>query len=93
MRRRSLSRAARSVTVASQVSEGIAMIMKQRDREISDPDAAQFSEQYLLARLTAAGVGCLDDWRQLSSRARRNIFGITPAMVSAIDRLAKSARS
>lgn len=68
------------------------MIMKARDQEVSDRQASPFSEQYLLDRLTAAGVGCLDDWRALSSRARRNIFGITPGMVQAIDRMAKAGR-
>jgi hypothetical protein len=52
--------------------------------------AADFSEQYLLDRLVAAGIGCLEDWRALSPRARRNIFGITAGMARAIDQLAKA---
>lgn len=59
-------------------------------REISEQQPTDFSEQYLLDRLTAAGVGCLEDWRALSSRARRNIFGITAGMARALDRLAKA---
>lgn len=54
--------------------------------------ASEFSEQYLLDRLSAAGVGCLDDWRALSPRARRNIFGITSGMARAIDQMAKGRR-
>ena len=52
----------------------------------------QFSEQYLLDRLMAAGVGRLDDWRALSPRQRRNIFGITADMARAIDRMAGARR-
>lgn len=52
----------------------------------------EFTEQYLLDRLIAAGVGSLDDWRALSPRARRNIFGITVGMVRAIDGMAKARR-
>ncbi len=29
---------------------------------IDDRQSLEFSEQYLLDRLMAAGVGCLDDW-------------------------------
>ncbi|MFZ0498201.1 MAG: hypothetical protein WAU49_21765 [Steroidobacteraceae bacterium] len=57
---------------------------------IDERQSAEFSEQYLLDRLIAAGVGCLDDWRALSPRARRNIFGITIGMARAIDRMAKA---
>lgn len=60
--------------------------------EIDDRQASEFSEQYLLDRLIAAGVGCLDDWSALSPRARRNIFGITVGMARAIDRMAKARR-
>jgi hypothetical protein len=66
------------------------MIRNQRCQEINDRESGQFSEQYLLDRLLAAGVGCLDDWRALSPRARRNIFGITANMARAIDRMAKA---
>jgi hypothetical protein len=66
------------------------MVRNLRCQEISDEEAPEFSEQYLLDRLTAAGVGCLDDWCALSPRARRNIFGITSGMARAIDRMAKS---
>lgn len=61
-------------------------------QEIADSQEAEFSEQYLLERLIAAGVGCLDDWSALSPRARRNIFGITAGMARAIDRMAKARR-
>jgi hypothetical protein len=61
-------------------------------QEIDGSQAAEFSEQYLLDRLIAAGVGCLDDWSALSPRARRNIFGITVGMARAIDRMAKARR-
>jgi hypothetical protein len=57
-----------------------------------DGQSAEFSEQYLLDRLIAAGVGCLEDWCALSPRARRNIFGITAGMARAIDRMARARR-
>lgn len=60
-------------------------------QESNERQLSEFSEQYLLDRLTAAGIGCLDDWRALSPRARRNIFGITAGMARAIDRMAKAA--
>lgn len=66
------------------------MIRNLRRHEINDQQPAGFSEQYLLDRLIAAGVGCLDDWRALSPRARRNVFGITSGMARAIDRLVKT---
>jgi hypothetical protein len=64
-------------------------------RNLSHADSSQrpsgeFSEQYLLERLMAAGIACLDDWCALSPRARRNIFGITSGMAQAIDRMAKA---
>lgn len=52
----------------------------------------EFSEKYLLERIAAAGVGCLDDWRALSPREKRNIFGITAGMARAIDQLARTKR-
>lgn len=61
-------------------------------QESGNRQSAEFSEQYLLDRMIAAGVGCLDDWRALSPRARRNIFGITVSMARAIDRLANVGR-
>lgn len=61
-----------------------------RHREIEDQGQPEFTEQYLLDRLSAAGVGSIDDWRALSPRARRNIFGITVGMARAIDGLAKA---
>jgi hypothetical protein len=61
-------------------------------QEIDGSQAAEYTEQYLLDRLIAAGIGCLDDWSALSPRARRNIFGITAGMARAIDRMAKARR-
>lgn len=66
------------------------MIKPLRNQEIDEQEAPEFSEQYLLDRLMAAGIGCLDDWRALSPRARRNIFGITSGMARAIDQMAKA---
>lgn len=66
------------------------MIKPLRNQEIDEQEAPEFSEQYLLDRLLAAGIGCLDDWRALSPRARRNIFGITSGMARAIDQMAKA---
>jgi len=66
------------------------MIRNLRHQEIDDQQAPEFSEQYLLDRLMAAGIGCLDDWCALSPRARRNIFGITSGMARAIDQMAKA---
>ena len=63
-----------------------------RQREISDQEQPQFTEQYLLNRMIAAGVGSLDDWRALSPRARRSIFGITAGMSRAIDAIARRRR-
>lgn len=71
-------------------SWGIVMSRNLPLHEINDQQPAEFSEQYLLDRLIAAGVGCLDDWRALSPRARRNVFGITSGMARAIDRLVKA---
>ena len=61
-----------------------------RCREVDAQESPEYSEQYLLDRLIAAGVGCLDDWRALSPRARRNVFGITSGMARAIDQMAKA---
>ena len=66
------------------------MIRNLRDQKVDDLSSSEFSEQYLLDRLVAAGVGCLDDWCALSPRARRNIFGITAGMSRAIDQMAKA---
>lgn len=68
------------------------MIRNLRHQEIDDQQAPEFNEQYLLDRLMAAGIGCLDDWCALSPRARRNIFGITSGMARAIDQMAKARR-
>lgn len=67
-------------------------MVRTSQQETNDRQSSEFSEQYLLERMTAAGVGCLDDWRALSPRARRSIFGITSGMVRAIDRMAKAQR-
>lgn len=66
------------------------MIRNLRHQEIDDQQSPEFSEQYLLDRLMAAGIGCLEDWCVLSPRARRNIFGITSGMARAIDQMAKT---
>ena len=66
------------------------MMRNMLHQDIDGQQSSEYSEQYLLERLIAAGVGCLDDWRALSPRARRNIFGITSGMARAIDRLAKA---
>lgn len=66
------------------------MIKPLRNQEIDDQESPEFSEQYLLDRLMAAGIGCLDDWRALSPRAKRNIFGITSGMARAIDQMVKA---
>jgi hypothetical protein len=74
----------------ARVSEGIDMMRELSHQDVSGRQASEFSEQYLLERLVAAGVGCLDDWCALSPRARRNIFGITSGMARALDRMAKA---
>ena len=61
-------------------------------QEFDDQQPPEFSEQFLLDRLLAAGVGSIDDWRALSPRARRSIFGITAAMARALDGMAKARR-
>jgi hypothetical protein len=67
------------------------MIRSQRGQAIDDrQESLEFSEQYLLERLLAAGVGCLADWVALSPRARRNIFGITSGMARALDQMARA---
>lgn len=63
-----------------------------RCQEFDEQQPPEFTEQYLLDRLIAAGVGSIDDWRALSPRARRNIFGITAGMARAIDGIAKARR-
>lgn len=68
------------------------MIRNLQRQEVNEQEPPEFSEQYLLDRLIAAGIGCLDDWSALSPRARRNIFGITSGMARALDRLAKAQR-
>lgn len=68
------------------------MLRDLHHQEIPDRQTADYTEQYLLDRLIAAGVGCLEDWSALSPRARRNIFGITAGMARAIDRMAKARR-
>ncbi|HEV2268891.1 MAG TPA: hypothetical protein VGR92_05480 [Steroidobacteraceae bacterium] len=68
------------------------MLRDLHHQEIADRQTADYTEQYLLDRLIAAGVGCLEDWSALSPRARRNIFGITAGMARAIDRMAKARR-
>ncbi|MGH8287889.1 MAG: hypothetical protein ACREV7_02515 [Steroidobacteraceae bacterium] len=68
------------------------MMRNPRHQEIDEQESPEFSEEYLLGRLVAADIGCLDDWRALSPRARRNIFGITSGMARAIDQLAKAQR-
>ena len=62
------------------------------DHGIGARQSPEYSERYLLDRMMAAGVGCLDDWRALSPRERRNIFGITTGMARAIDQMAKAQR-
>ncbi len=64
-----------------------------RHQEVDNPPEPEFTDHYLLERLIAAGVGSLDDWRALSPRARRNIFGITAGMARAIDAIAKARRN
>jgi hypothetical protein len=66
------------------------MIRTLHGQEIDDQQSLEFSEQYLIERLLAAGVGCLEDWVALSPRARRNIFGITSGMARAIDQMVKA---
>jgi hypothetical protein len=68
------------------------MIRNPHYQEINERPSAEFGEQYLLDRLMAAGIACLDDWCALSPRARRNIFGITAGMARAIDGMAKARR-
>ena len=70
--------------------EGNIMVRQARYQEADEQPSAEFSEEYLLDRLLAAGVGRLEDWRALPPRARRNIFGITSGMARALDRLAKA---
>jgi hypothetical protein len=66
------------------------MIRTLQHQAIDEQQPPEFSEQYLLDRLIAAGIGCLDDWSALSPRARRSVFGITSGMARAIDRMAKA---
>lgn len=68
------------------------MMRNLQHADIDERQSSEYSDQYLLDRLIAAGVGCLDDWCALSPRARRNIFGITSGMARAIDRMAKARR-
>ena len=72
--------------------EDILMSRAERQQDVSDREAPEYSDQYLLERMIAAGIGSLDDWRALSPRARRNVFGITVSMARAIDSMAKARR-
>lgn len=63
-----------------------------RQQDIGDRPSPEYSDQYLLERMAAAGVGSLDDWQALSPRARRSVFGITLSMARAIDGMAKARR-
>ena len=73
-------------------SEGTA-VRSLHKSEIRDQQGSEYTEQYLLDRLVAAGVGSLDNWRALSPRARRSIFGITVGMARAIDGMAKARQN
>jgi len=68
------------------------MSRAQPRQDIGERAAPEYSEQYLLERMVAAGVGSLDDWQTLSPRAKRNVFGITLSMARAIDSMAKARR-
>ena len=65
---------------------------KPNHQDSDNRELSEFTEQYLLDRLTAAGVGSLDDWRALSARAKRSIFGITVGIARAIDGMANTQR-
>jgi len=75
--------------VGTKGSEEDTAMTNLRRSEVMSRETSEFTEQYLLERLIAAGVGSLEDWRALSPRARRNIFGITVGMARAIDGMAK----
>lgn len=47
----------------------------------------------VLERLTAEGIRTLADWRRLTRRARRSIFGITRATVEQLDELARTVQT
>jgi len=65
---------------------------KPNHQDSDNRESSEFTEQYLLDRLTAAGVGSLDDWRALSPRAKHSIFGITVGIARAIDGMANTQR-
>ena len=48
---------------------------------------------HTLERLRAEGVNSLDDWRRLSSKRKRAIFGITRRTVKQLDASARQVRS
>jgi hypothetical protein len=45
----------------------------------------------LAGRLTGEGITSFEQWRKLSRRQRRSIFGITARMVAELDALARGA--
>lgn len=45
----------------------------------------------IIARLASEGITTLEDWRRLTRRQKRALFGVVTSMVSRIDALARGA--
>lgn len=48
---------------------------------------------HVLDVLHAEGINTIEDWRRLSRKRRDSIFGLPPARVRDLDRLAREART
>lgn len=57
------------------------------------PTSWQALPTTIIERLAARGISTGDDWRALSRRQKRSIFGITSAMGATIDRAARMQRT
>jgi hypothetical protein len=64
------------------------LAQNRRQRQSHPPDLRQLSQlldPVIAGRLHGAGITTVADWLRLTSRKRTMIFGVTRAMVSAVD--------
>jgi hypothetical protein len=52
---------------------------------------ADFIPARVITLLAAEGITTLEDWRRLTRRQRRGIFGVTASMIRQLDALARGA--
>ena len=46
---------------------------------------------HIVERLKSEGITTVEDWRRLSRRARRSLWGVVPSTIRILDRLARQA--